>query len=52
VERERRGVDGVVAELFLAAATTPERRGIGYLLGDGALLPFRGSGLGRGDRIS
>jgi SAM-dependent methyltransferase len=31
-----------VAELFIAAATTQERQGIGYLIGDGALLPFRG----------
>lgn len=33
-----------VAELFIAAAATQERQGIRYLLGDGALLPFCGSG--------
>jgi ubiquinone/menaquinone biosynthesis C-methylase UbiE len=33
-----------VAELFIAAAAERERRGIRYLLGDGALLPFGGSG--------
>src|SRR5262252_8392625 len=33
-----------VAELFIAAATTQERQGICYLIGDGALLPFRRSG--------
>jgi SAM-dependent methyltransferase len=31
-----------VAELFIAAATTQERQGIRYLIGDGACLPFRG----------
>jgi SAM-dependent methyltransferase len=32
-----------VAELFIAAATTQERERIRYLVGDGAVLPFRRS---------
>src|SRR5215469_421777 len=32
-----------VAELFIAAAVGEDRRGIRYLVGDGAVLPFRAS---------
>ena len=40
-----------IAESFIAAAAGIPQQGIRYLLGDGALLPFRAGELRRRDRV-